>query len=176
MLHSCLLTSFKAKKKRNVKNLLMKLFATFLRMYEMMGSKQCHVVSRKENSWLNAARVPLAKTVYSVHIKCNFLSQTKCIDWVYSFKISLIIGWRCLRRHCFKYHKTIYTLKSSLNNQLLPFKDSFTAIWKGLIICVHSQQINQNNHPLFRYSLKYSLKFSTYLFDTVNFQSCARYP
>ena len=61
VLHSCLLTSFKAKKKRNVKNLLMKLFATFLRMYEMMGLKECHVVSRKENSWLNAARVLLAK-------------------------------------------------------------------------------------------------------------------
>ena len=39
----------------------MKLFAAFLRMYEMMGLKECHVVSRKENSWLKAARVPLAK-------------------------------------------------------------------------------------------------------------------
>ena len=60
VLHNCLLTSFKAKKKRNVKNLLMKLFATFLRMYEMMGLKECHVVSRKESSWLNP-RVPLSK-------------------------------------------------------------------------------------------------------------------
>ena len=120
VLHSCLLTSFKAKKKRNVRNLLMKLFAAFLRMYEMMGLKQCHVVSRKENSWLNAARVPLAKLFIPSTKNTTFLSQKKCIDWVYISRISLIIAWRCLRRHCFKYHKTIYTLKSSLNNQLFP--------------------------------------------------------
>ena len=86
----------------------------------------------------------------------TFLSQTKCIDWVYIFKISVIIAWGCLRRHCFQ-HKTIY----------------FTAIWKRLLVCVHPQQINQNNHQLFRHSLKYSLKFSTHLFATVTFKSCA---
>ena len=50
----------KPKKKRNVENLLMKLFAAFLRMDEMMGLKECLVVSLKENSWLNP-RVPLSK-------------------------------------------------------------------------------------------------------------------
>ena len=38
----------------------MKLFAAFLRMYEIMGLKEFLVVSRKENSWLYP-RVPLAK-------------------------------------------------------------------------------------------------------------------
>ena len=97
VLHSCLLTSFKAnKKKRNVKNLLMKLFASFLRMYEMMGLKQCHVVSRKENSWL------YPRVLFRPHRNTTFLSQTKCIDWVYIFKISVIIAWGCLRRPFFK--------------------------------------------------------------------------
>ena len=112
--------------------------------------------------------------LFRPHRNTTFLSQTKCIDWVYIFKISVIIACGCLRRHCFKYHKTIYILRASLNNRLL--KDAFTAIWKGLIVCVHPQQINQNNHQLFRHSLKYSLKFSTHLFDTVNFQSCSRHP
>ena len=76
VLHSCLLTSFKAKKKRNVKNLLMKLFATFLRMYEMMGLKQCHVVSRKENSWLYP-RVPLSKRFIPSTQKYNFSNSNK---------------------------------------------------------------------------------------------------
>ena len=72
VLHSCLLTSFKAKKKRNVKNLLMK----FLRMYEMMGLKQCHVVYRKENSWLNP-RIPLSKLFIPSIQKYNFSKSNK---------------------------------------------------------------------------------------------------
>ena len=76
VLHNCLLTSFKAKKKRSVKNLLMKLFATFLRMYEMMGLKQCHVVSRKENSWLYP-RVPLSKRFIPSTQKYNFSKSNK---------------------------------------------------------------------------------------------------
>ena len=119
VLHSCLLTSFKAKKKRNVKNLLMKLFATFLRMYEMMGLKECNVsLGKKTADWTRLSRC--RNCLFRPHRNTTFLSETKCIDWVFIFKTSVIITWGCLRRHCFKYHKTIYTLKSSLNNQLLP--------------------------------------------------------
>ena len=66
----------KPKRKENVKNVLMKLFATFLRMYEMMGLKQCHVVSRKENSWLYP-RVPLSKRFIPSTQRYNFSNSNK---------------------------------------------------------------------------------------------------
>ena len=54
VLHSCLLTSFKAKKKRNVKNLLMKLYATF--------------VTHVRNDGFEPA-CPAVEIFYSVHIE-----------------------------------------------------------------------------------------------------------
>lgn len=95
VLHSCLLTSFKAKKEKKCwkspyevirhlfthgrndgvkgmsrglserKQLIEPACPAVETVYSVhivhMGLKECHVVSRKENSWLNAARVLLAK-------------------------------------------------------------------------------------------------------------------
>ena len=100
VLHSCLLTSFKSKKIRNVKNLLMKLFATVLRMYEMMGLKQCHSLGKKTADCTRVSRC--RNLLFRPYRNTTFLSQTKCIDWVYIFRISVNTAWGCLRRHCFK--------------------------------------------------------------------------